>query len=76
MSTLNIDSKVIGQRLRELRGKKSMDIVADDTGISRSALNMYELGERIPRDKVKVLLSEYYGVGIEELFFSGDGHNK
>lgn len=51
-----------------------MEKVANDTGISRSSLNMYELGERIPRDRVKIILSEYFGVGIEELFFSKSGH--
>ena len=65
-----VDSKQIGQRLRALRGEKSLDVVAEDIGISRSALNMYELGDRVPRDQRKILLAEYYGVSMEQLFFS------
>lgn len=64
-----IDLAVIGQRLRELRGNKTIDQVANDTGISRSALNMYELGERMPRDLKKIILAEYYGKSVGEIFF-------
>lgn len=67
-----VDGKIIGNRLRSLRGEKTIDQVANDVGISRSALNMYELGERIPRDTKKLQLAKYYGVSIEELFFSHD----
>lgn len=70
MAEYIVDSKQIGQRLRALRGEKSLDVVADDIGISRSALNMYELGDRVPRDQRKILLAEYYGVSMEQLFFS------
>ena len=65
-----VDGKAIGNRLRLLRGDKTIDEVANDVGISRSALNMYELGERIPRDTKKLQLAKYYGISIEELFFS------
>lgn len=64
-----IDLAVVGQRLRELRGNKTIDQVASDTGISRSALNMYELGERMPRDLKKIILAEYYGKSVGEIFF-------
>lgn len=70
MAEYIVDSKQIGQRLRALRGEKSLDVVAEDIGISRSALNMYELGDRVPRDQRKILLAEYYGVSMEQLFFS------
>lgn len=70
MAEYIVDSKQIGQRLRALRGEKSIDVVAEDIGISRSALNMYELGDRVPRDQRKILLAEYYGVSMEQLFFS------
>lgn len=70
MKEMVMDSRSIGNRLRILRGEKSIDSVANDLGISRSALNMYELGERIPRDSRKIQLAQYYGVTIEQLFFS------
>ncbi len=64
-----IDLVAIGKRLRSLRGEKSIDQVAKDTGISRSALNMYELGERMPRDLKKIILAEYYGKSVSDIFF-------
>lgn len=65
-----IDSKVIGARLRKLRGEKTLETMSFETGISRSALNMYELGERTPRDTRKIQLAEYFGVSVESIFFT------
>lgn len=56
--------------LVRLRGERKQEQVAKEVGISRSALAMYEAGERIPRDEIKVRLARYYGVGVQELFFS------
>jgi len=70
LTELTMDSKAIGNRLRNLRGDRTQEKVAEDLGMSRSALNMYELGERIPRDCRKIQLAQYYGVTIEQLFFS------
>ena len=70
MNNIVIDPVAIGQRLRVLRGNKPLEQVAKDTGISRSALNMYELGERMPRDIKKIILAEYFGKSVEEIFFS------
>jgi len=30
---------------------------------------MYETGQRVPKDEIKVKLSKLYGVPIQELFF-------
>ena len=57
--------------LRVLRGEKSRDEVAEALGISKSALCMYENGERIPRDATKVKIADYYGVGVGDIFFAG-----
>lgn len=61
--------KVIGKRLLELRGEKSQAEVAQAVGISDSALSMYECGERIPRDSVKVKLAKYYKTTVQKIFF-------
>lgn len=58
-----------GERLRALRGDKTAEEVAADLGISRSAIGMYESEARIPRDKVKILLAEYYGTTVQAIFF-------
>ena len=62
----------IGQRLRKLRGERTLQKVSDDTGLGVSALTMYELGQRMPRDEAKIILAEYYDVSIEALFFAQD----
>lgn len=56
-------------RLRELRGAKTQRDVAKQVGISCSALAMYETGERIPRDEIKVKLAKFYGVSVGSIFF-------
>lgn len=61
--------KVIGKRLLKLRGEKSQAEVAQAVGISDSALSMYECGERIPRDSVKVKLAQYYKTTVQKIFF-------
>jgi putative transcriptional regulator len=65
-----MDLQKIGQKLVELRGTKSREQVAVDLGISYSAVVSYELGERIPRDEIKIKIAKYYGVDVGELFFS------
>lgn len=61
---------VIGQKLRELRGNHSVAVVAKELKISKSALFMYERGERIPRDEIKKRIATYYGKTVDDIFFS------
>lgn len=58
-----------GKRLADLRGSKSREEVAAATGISASALAMYELGQRNPRDEVKCSLASYYRVPVSYIFY-------
>lgn len=58
----------IGNRLRALRGEKTIKEVADDVSVSVSALTMYELGNRIPRDEIKIRLANYYNQSVESIF--------
>lgn len=60
----------IGERLRKLRSDIPREKVALDNGISVSALAMYELGQRIPRDEIKLSLAHYYNTSVGELFYS------
>lgn len=64
-----IDPKVIGRRLVALRGKKRREDVARDLEVSPSAVAMYENGERIPRDEIKVKIARYYNTTVQEIFF-------
>ena len=65
-----MDPKKIGAKLKELRGDKSLQEVSEDLGISQSALSMYENGERIPRDEIKIKIASYYDTSIEALFYA------
>lgn len=60
----------IGHRLVELRGNRTQEQVANAVGISVSALSMYECGERIPRDPIKIALAKYYKKSVQSIFFS------
>lgn len=64
-----MDSVLIGKRLAELRGTKTQEEVAKAVGISTSALSMYECGERIPRDSIKIALAKYYKKSVQSIFF-------
>lgn len=66
-----IDGNQIGKRIKELRTQKNM--TAEDLGkalgISSSAVNMYECGQRVPRDEIKISIAEFFGVSIETIFY-------
>lgn len=65
-----MDSMAIGRKLIELRGNRTQDEVAKALGISISAIGMYERGERIPRDEIKVSLAKYYNTTVQAIFFA------
>lgn len=65
-----MNTKVMGEKLRKLRGAKPRKEVAETCGISVSALAMYEAGERIPRDEVKIRLAAYYNRSVNYIFFT------
>lgn len=64
------DLNLISQRLRNLRGNKSREEVANAINISLSALAMYETGARMPRDEIKVALAKYYSSSVQTIFFN------
>lgn len=59
----------VAERLIKARGDKRREEVAKAVGISLSAIAMYENGERIPRDEIKVRLADYYQTTVQKLFF-------
>ena len=63
------DKKIIGERLKNLRGDIPRLSICEDVGISESALAMYETGQRIPRDEIKVALARRYNTTVGALFF-------
>ena len=59
----------VAERLQRLRGERSREEVAKAVGVSISAIAMYENGERIPRDGIKLEIAEYYQKSVQEIFF-------
>jgi transcriptional regulator with XRE-family HTH domain len=63
---------VIGQRIKTLREEKGIarEAFCNAVGITLSALSMYENGQRIPRDEIKVKIARVLETSIEALFFA------
>ena len=60
----------IGEKLLKLRGERSQRTVAKEVGTTQAAICMYEKGQRIPKDDLKIKLADYYVTTVQELFFS------
>ncbi|MEK3955346.1 helix-turn-helix transcriptional regulator [Psychrobacillus sp. FSL K6-1464] len=60
----------IAETLISLRGDKSREEVAKSLEISVSTLQMYENGQRIPKDEIKIRIAAYYKKTVGEIFFS------
>jgi DNA-binding XRE family transcriptional regulator len=65
-----MDAKAIGQRLVSLRGTRTQEEVARAIGASLSAIGMYERGERIPRDEMKLAIAKYYDTTVQAIFYA------
>jgi transcriptional regulator with XRE-family HTH domain len=65
-----MDAKLMGARLRDLRGDRSQQEVADAIGVGVMAISNYERGERTPQDDIKIRLAGYYGKTVQEIFFA------
>lgn len=65
-----MNAKEIGQKLINLRGLRSQEEVATAVGTSVSAIGMYERGERIPRDEIKIKIAKYYQTSVQDIFFA------
>lgn len=55
--------------LKELRGNKSQAEIASSVGVTKSAWAMYERGERVPRDEVKIKIANHFGRSVQEIFY-------
>lgn len=68
-----MNKEAIGRRLREARGvHRTQADIAAAVGVSPAAISQYERGERIPEDKIKLALAEYFGLTVQELFFTAE----
>lgn len=66
-----LDSMKIGNRIKSLRTERgeTTEDMARSIGTSCSAIGMYENGQRVPRDEIKIRIAEHFGVPVECIFF-------
>lgn len=64
------DANVIGKKIKFLRETNNMsrEAFCEEVGISLSALSMYETGQRIPRDEIKLKIARCLKTSIETIF--------
>lgn len=70
------NANIIGARIKNLREDNniSRESFCETVGISLSALSMYETGQRIPRDEIKLKIARQLNTSIEALFFTSWVH--
>lgn len=56
-------------QLKILRGDRSQEQISREIGVTKSSWAMYERGERVPRDEVKIKIANYFGKTVQEIFF-------
>jgi transcriptional regulator with XRE-family HTH domain len=63
--------KSVAERLKEARTEKGVSVkeMATACEISESAIQMYECGQRIPRDNIKIVIADYLNKRVQDLFF-------
>ena len=66
-----VDGIRIGKRIKELRTQKGMtaEELGAAVGTSSSVINMYECGQRVPRDDIKIKIAEFFGLSVEYIFY-------
>lgn len=67
-----MSQSTIGQKLIQLRGDRTQEEVANAIGISLSAIGMYERGERMPRDEIKIAIAKYFDTTVQAIFFEDE----
>jgi transcriptional regulator with XRE-family HTH domain len=65
-----VNKKEIGKRLRELRGDKTLEEVAKELNVTPMAISLWERGERVPSDDMKIRIAAYYEQSVTEIFFA------
>ena len=65
-----MDKTIIAERLIKLRGNKTQKEVAEAVGVAQSTYSMYESGQRIPSDDVKIRIAKYFKKTVQSIFFT------
>ena len=62
-------------KLRNSKGLTQKEL-ANALGVSPSTIAMYEIGERTPGLKMAKIIADFFGVGIEYIFFTIGDHER
>jgi DNA-binding XRE family transcriptional regulator len=65
-----LNREEIGKRLRTLRGSRSLDEVAKALNVTPMAVSLWERGERVPSDDLKIKIAAYYKRSVTFIFFA------
>lgn len=65
-----MDNTMIAEKLIKLRGSKTQKEIASAIGVAPSTYAMYELGQRIPSDEVKIRIAKYHKKSVQSIFFA------
>ncbi|WP_067730980.1 helix-turn-helix transcriptional regulator [Oceanobacillus damuensis] len=63
------------KKLIDCRGKQSRQKVAKELKITPQMLGAIERGDRTPSLHLAKKISDYYGLSIDDIFFTSDGHD-
>lgn len=69
-----MNAKAIGERIKKLREGlgQSKKFVAQQLGVSYSALCQWEWGIMVPGDAMKVKIAAYFNTTVEAIFFADE----
>lgn len=65
-----MDAMKIAEKLVKLRGDKTQKEIAEAIGVAQSTYAMYEIGQRIPSDEVKIRIAKYFKKTVQFIFFT------
>ena len=73
MTNINtFNARKAGQKIRNLRQDAGMSAkqFAETIGSTEASICAYERGSRIPADRIKVLIANYFEMSVQEIFFT------
>ena len=63
----DVNTSLLAQKLRELRGAKSLYLVQQEMGVDRGSLRKYETGRLLPEKAMLEKLATYYQIDFASL---------
>lgn len=58
------------ENLRQLRGDRTQSEIAEALGIPTTTYASYEQGKRIPKDRMKSVIADFFDTTVAAIFFT------